>query len=76
MATAVARKLGMPKDGVPCLVAATATPYKFSETCLRAFGENVLANPPPSFAVLETAPVTQRLVVDVDGIDNAVRELF
>lgn len=76
VATAVARRLGLPKDGVPCLVAATATPYKFPETCLRAFGENVLANPPPSFAALETAPVTQTKVVDVDGIDAAVRELF
>ena len=42
----------------------------------RAFGENVLASPPPSFAALETAPVTQTQVVDVDGIDAAVRELF
>jgi hypothetical protein len=36
----------------------------------------VLDNPPPAFAVLETAPVTQDKVVDVDGIDDAVRELF
>lgn len=76
VATAVARRLGLPEDGVPCLVAATATPYKFPETCLRAFGEDVLATPPPAFAALEGAPVTQRLVVDVDGIDDAVRELF
>ena len=42
----------------------------------RAFGADVLDNPPPSFAALETAPVTQNKVVDVDGIDDAVRELF
>jgi threonine synthase len=76
VATAVARRLGLPKDGVPCLVAATATPHKFPETCLRAFGEDVLANPPPSFAALEGAPVTQRSVVDVASIDDAVRGLF
>ena len=76
VATAVVRKLGLPKDGVPCLVAATATPYKFPETCQRAFGENVLASPPLSFAALEAAPVTQRLVVDVAGIDGSVRKLF
>ena len=75
VATAVARKLGLP-DGAPCVIAATATPYKFPETCQRAFGADVLDNPPPAFAALETAPVTQNKVVDVDGIDDAVRELF
>ena len=55
VATAVARKLGLP-DGAPCIIAATATPYKFRETCRRAFGADVLDNPPPSFAALETAP--------------------
>ena len=76
VATAVARKLGYPKDGVPCVVAATATPYKFPETCLHAFGTDVLTNPPPAFAALEKASVTQNQVVDVDGIDAAVRALF
>ena len=76
VATAVARKLGYPKDGVPCVVAATATPYKFPETCLRAFGTDVLTNPPPAFVAMEKAPITQKQVVDVDGIDEAVRALF
>jgi threonine synthase len=76
VATAVARKLGLPESGVPCVIAATATPYKFPETCFRAFGEDVLKNPPPAFAALETAPVTQNQVVDVSGIDDAVRALF
>lgn len=76
VATAVARKRGYPKDGVPCVVAATATPYKFPETCRRAFGADVLTDPPPAFAALETAPVTQNLTVDVDGIDAAVKALF
>ena len=58
------------------MVAATATPYKFPETCLRAFGTDVLTNPPPAFAALEKAPVTQTHVVDVAGIDDAVRALF
>lgn len=72
----VARKLGYPKDGVPCIIAATATPYKFPETCLRAFGENVLTDPPPAFAELEKLPVVQKKVVDVNAIDDAVRALF
>ncbi len=76
VATAVARKLGLPSDGVPCVVAATATPYKFPETCMRAFGEDVLTAPPPAFAALETAPITQTEVVDVSGIDDSVRALF
>lgn len=76
VATAVARRLGMPSDGVPCVVAATATPYKFPETCMRAFGEDVLTAPPPAFAALETAPITQTDVVDVSGIDDSVRALF
>ena len=73
VATAVARKLGYPKDGLPCVVAATATPYKFPETCLRAFGTDILTNPPASFVAMEKAPITQKQVVDVDGIDAAVR---
>ena len=76
VATAVARKLDYPTDGVPCVVAATATPYKFPETCLRAFGTDVLTNPPPAFVAMERAPITQKQVVDVDGIDAAVRALF
>ena len=76
VATAVARKLGYPKDGLPCVVAATATPYKFPETCLRAFGTDILSNPPASFVAMEKAPITQKQVVDVDGIDAAVRALF
>ena len=75
VATAVARKLNLP-DGAPCVIAATATPYKFPETCQRAFAEDVLDNPPSAFAALENAPVTQDKVVDVDGIDDVVRELF
>ena len=76
VATAVARKLGLPEDGVPCVIAATATPYKFPETCQRAFGTDVLTAPPPAFAALETAPITQDKVVDIAGIDDAVRALF
>lgn len=76
VATAVARRLGLPSDGVPCVVAATATPYKFPETCMRAFGEDVLTAPPPAFSALETAPITQTDVVDVSGIDDSVRALF
>ena len=76
VATAVAKKLGYPKDGVPCVVAATATPYKFPETCRRAFGEDVLTDPPPSFRDLEKLPIAQTKICDVDKIDAAVRELF
>ena len=76
VATAVARKMGYPKDGVPCVIAATATPYKFPETCLRAFGTDVLTNPPASFVAMEKAPITQKQVVDVDQIDAAVTALF
>jgi threonine synthase len=76
VATAAARKLGLGADGTPVVVAATATPYKFPETCLKAFGEDVLVSPPPSFAELEKLPVAQTKVVDVDGIDQAVRDLF
>ena len=76
VATAVARKLGLPEGDVPCVIAATATPYKFPETCRRAFAEDVLTDPPPAFAALETAPITQNKVVDVAGIDDAVRALF
>ena len=91
VATHVARALGYPKSGDrgtgngergtgngerPCVVAATATPYKFPETCRRAFGADVLDNPPQSFRELETLPVVQDKVVEVTGIDEAVRSLL
>ncbi len=76
VATFVAKKLGLPKDGRPVVIAATATPYKFPETCARAFGADVLKAPPPSFAELETLPVMQTKVVDLTGIDAAVTDLF
>ena len=76
VATCVAKKLGYPKDGVPCVVAATATPYKFPETCRRAFGADVLADPPPSFKDLEKLPIAQKKIVEVNAIDQAVRDLF
>ncbi|MBR2838542.1 MAG: threonine synthase [Kiritimatiellae bacterium] len=76
VATFVARRLGYPRDGVPCVVAATATPYKFPETCLRAFGEDVLADPPPCVSELERLPVAQKAVVDVDEMPAAVRGLI
>jgi threonine synthase len=75
VATAVARSLGYPKEA-PCVIAATATPYKFPETCARAFGADVLTDPPAGFRELETLPVAQNTVVDVGGIDDAVRALF
>ena len=76
VASCVARKLGYPKDGTPCVIAATATAYKFPETCMRAFGENALTDPPPGFAELESLPVVQKKICDVNEIDDAVRALF
>ena len=92
VATCVARKLGYPRSvprcvpargadtpdvqSIPCVIAATATPYKFPETCARAFGEDVLTTPPPSFADLEKLPIAQTKVVDLAGIDQAVKDLF
>ena len=76
VATCVARKLSMPRGGVPALVAATATPYKFPETCRAAFGEDVLDDPPKDFRDLETLPVAQKDTVDIGEIDAAVRAAF
>ena len=75
VATAVAKKLGYPK-GRACVIAATATPYKFPETCARAFGADVLVDPPPSFRDLERLPIAQTRVCDVDRIDDEVTRLF
>ena len=76
VATCVAKGLGYPRGGVPCVVAATATPYKFPETCRRAFGADVLVDPPPSFRDLEKLPIAQTKTCDVNVIDQAVRDLF
>ena len=75
VATSVARQLGYP-NAVPCVIAATATPYKFPETCRRAFGEDVLTDPPPSFKDLERLPIAQTKICDIDQIDAAVTDLF
>ena len=76
VATAVARTCGYPKAGRPVVVAATATPYKFPETCRRAFGADVLDNPPPSFRDLETLPIAQTRVCEIAAIDDEVTRLF
>ena len=76
VATFVARQLGYPKAGKPVVIAATATPYKFPETCNRAFGADVLDNPPPSFKDLETLPIAQTRVCEIDKIDDEVTRLF
>ena len=77
VATCVARRLGYgPGSSRTCVVAATATPYKFPETCARAFGADVLCDPPPSFRDLETLPVAQTRVCEVASIDDEVKRLF
>ena len=63
-------------SSIPVVVAATATPYKFPETCQRAFGADVLTDPPPSFKDLEKLPIAQTRVCDVDKIDAEVTRLF
>ena len=64
------------RSDLPVVVAATATPYKFPETCRRAFGADVLTDPPPSFRDLEKLPIAQTRVCDVDMIDAEVTRLF
>lgn len=76
VASFVAHKLGYPKSRGPVVVAATATPYKFPETCMHAFGKNVLTRPPRAFRELKKLPITQTKVVDVAGIDDAIREIM
>ena len=76
VATFVARGLGYPKQGRAAVVAATATPFKFPETCKRAFGGDVLGEKPASFAALETLPVVQNKVIETADIEKAVKELF
>ena len=76
VASAVARKLGFPRAGGACVIAATATPYKFPETCLAAFGEDVLTSPPESFRALDALPIAQTRTCDVDQMENEVTRLF
>ena len=76
VATFVARSLGYPKRGRAAVVAATATPFKFPETCTRAFGGDVLGEKPASFAALETLPQVQDKVIETADIEKAVKELF
>ncbi len=75
VASCVAHKLGYPKGREPLVIAATATPYKFPDTCMHAFGRDLLLDPPQWRAELEKRPVCQKKVVDVAGIDDAVMEI-
>ena len=43
---------------------------------MRAYGEDVLTDPPPSFRELGRLPVAQTRVCDVDRIDDEVTRLF
>jgi threonine synthase len=70
----VAKKLSLPESGIECVIAATATPYKFPETCRHAFGEDVLSDPPESFKDLLTRPVVQNMTVEKEFIDEKVKE--
>ena len=72
----VARKANMAADGVPCVIAATATPHKFPETCKRAFGGEVLGELPPAFSELFSLPEVQDRICDVGEMDSEVRRLF
>ena len=76
VASAVAKRLGYPKDGVPCVIAATATPYKFPETCQRAFGVDVLTNPPPSIRDLKSLPIAQTRTCRTNEMEGEVTRLF
>lgn len=72
VASFVARKVR--QDGVPCVIAATATAHKFPETCLKAFNEVLpLDDAPESFKGLESLPVVQNRVCDINEIDSQVR---
>lgn len=76
VATFVARSLGYPRDGVPLVVAATATPFKFPETCRQAFGRDLDGQPPAGLRGLESLDVIHKRVVDVDGVRDAVVSLL
>ena len=77
VASFVAKRFQYAAEGAkPIVVAATATPYKFPETCRRAFGAEILDDPPPSCRDLEKLPVAQTRICDVDKIDEEVVRLF
>lgn len=77
------------RDGVPAVIAATASPWKFPATMLRALtgtcGENDFENlralaaftrQTPKLAELETAPILHDLSCARDGVPAKVREVF
>lgn len=76
-------------DGVPALIAATASPWKFpaammralTGTCLADDFENLrtlakLTKSTPALAELETAPVRHKMTCARDGVPAAVRSVF
>lgn len=76
-------------DGVPALIAATASPWKFPTTMLRALTgtcsaddfENLRAlaaftHEPPALAELEHAPILHTAHCARDGVSGAVRDIF
>lgn len=76
VASCVARKCGYPRAGATCVIAATATPYKFPETCRAAFGRDVLLSPPESFRLLESSRVVQTRQCPCATLEDEVVRLF
>lgn len=76
VASFVARKLGYPKNNIPCVIAATATPYKFPETSFDVFGKDVLTDPPENFKDLEKLPIAQKEICEVSDMSSVTRRFF
>lgn len=91
--TAVAWKVlkdfGTARNGVPAVIAATASPWKFPATMMRALSgkcvdddfENLralaaLTKTEPALANLETAPVLHTRTCAVDGVVAEIRNVF
>lgn len=85
----VLRERAAERDGVPAVIAATASPWKFPAAMLRALtgtcGENDFENlralaaftrRTPALAELETAPELHSLYCARDGVPAKVREVF
>jgi len=77
------------RDGVPALIAATASPWKFPATMLRALTRNCVENDfenlrklvalthaEPALANLENAPILHTRSCPRDGVSAEIREVF
>ena len=63
-------------DKTLTIIASTASPYKFTETVVRAIGDDILTAPPSKIAALKDKPILHDKVIDIKNMRKAISEIL